>query len=76
MDQTSPTMHNLFAQLGLPSEESDVQDFIETHRPIDSQLSLSEAPFWTESQARFLREQIIQDDDWAPVIDSLNTSLR
>lgn len=67
---------NLFAQLGLPSTEADIQAFITSHWPLDSQVKLSEAPFWTASQAKFLRDQIANDADWAVVVDTLDASLR
>lgn len=67
---------NLFAQLGLPSSDADIQAFIKSHRPLDPQIKLSEAPFWTKAQAKFLQEQIICDADWAAVVDKLNVSLR
>lgn len=76
MDDNLHTIHNLFAQLGLPSSEPEIQQFIERYQPLDSNIVLSEAPFWTDSQAKFLREQITKDADWAPVIDSLNACLR
>jgi len=67
---------NLFAQLGLPSSEADIHAFIQSHRPLDPKIKLSDAPFWTAAQAKFLREQIICDADWAAVVDKLNVSLR
>jgi Protein of unknown function (DUF2789) len=66
----------LFAQLGLPSTDADIKAFIQSHRPLDSNIKLSEAPFWTAAQAKFLRDQLISDADWAAVIDKLNVSLR
>jgi len=69
-------MTNLFDQLGLPSTEEDIQAFIASHRPLDAATKLSEASFWTESQSRFIKEQIKSDADWAVVIDTLDTSLR
>jgi hypothetical protein len=38
-------------------------------------MLLPDAPFWTPSQAGFLREEIIGDADWAQVIDELNVNL-
>ena len=37
--------------------------------------ALSEAAFWTPAQAAFLREEILNDADWAEVIDQLNAEL-
>ncbi len=70
-----PTMHDLFAQLGLDHDEEAVQAFISRHRPLPEQLPLHQAPFWTPAQARFLEEQIKADAEWAPAIDQLNLSL-
>ncbi len=76
MDTILHNVNNLFAQLGLATEESEIQAFIEAHRPLESRIALSQAPFWTVSQARFLREQIANDADWAQVVDKLDVSLR
>jgi hypothetical protein len=75
MDLETPTMHNLFAQLGLPNEEADIQAFVAKHRPIPQDVPLAEAPFWTESQSQFLRETLQGDADWAEVVDQLNVAL-
>jgi hypothetical protein len=69
------TMNNLFAQLGLPSDEAAVEDFIASHRPLESGTALYRAPFWSNSQRTFLKEEIIEDADWAAVIDELNSRL-
>ena len=69
------TMNNLFAQLGLPSDEAGVESFIASHRPLDNGVALYRAPFWSASQREFLKEEIIEDADWAAVIDELNGRL-
>lgn len=68
-------MTSLFDQLGLPSHEDYIQSFIDEHR-LSGEIKLWDADFWTENQAKFLREQIKADADWAVVIDTLDTSLR
>ena len=75
MESSLHTLNNLFAQLGLPSDDAEIDNFIKTHNHLDTNLSLSEAPFWTPSQAAFLREEILKDADWAEVIDQLNAML-
>jgi len=70
------TMSNLFAQLGLPSEQAAVENFIATHRPLENGIALYRAPFWTAAQRDFLKEEIIEDADWSAVIDELNGRLR
>lgn len=39
-------------------------------------MRLEEAPFWTAAQAQLLREERIDDADWAIVVDRLNLALR
>ena len=75
MESTMHTLNNLFAQLGLPSDDAAIESFIKTHNHLPSSLSLSQAPFWTATQAAFLCEEIINDADWAEVIDQLNAML-
>ena len=69
------TMSNLFAQLGLPADEPAIEAFIASHRPLASGTALYRAPFWNASQRAFLKEEIIEDADWAGVIDELNERL-
>ena len=76
METNLHSMGNLFAQLGLPSEPTAIEDFIATHRPLDDGVALYRAPFWSASQRAFLKEEIIEDADWAGVIDDLNGRLR
>lgn len=67
---------SLFAQLGLPSEPEAIEDFIKSHGPLPEKLRLHEAPFWTPAQATFLCDEILEDADWAEVVDNLNVRLR
>lgn len=69
-------MRDLFAQLGLPSSIDEIQQFIESNRPIPAHLPLHEAPFWSPSQAEFLRNNVRSDADWAIVTDALSAALR
>jgi hypothetical protein len=75
MEPTNHTINDLFIQLGLPSEDADIEDFIRTHSHMAGYISLAEAPFWTPAQAAFLREETLKDADWVEVIDQLNTRL-
>ncbi|WP_180683223.1 DUF2789 domain-containing protein [Tepidicella baoligensis] len=74
----SPYHHlgELFAQLGLPDDPASIGQFIESHSPLPDDMPLHEAPFWTEAQRALLREELLEDADWAPVIDQLNVALR
>jgi hypothetical protein len=69
-------LSNLFAQLGQPNDDASIGRFIETHSPLADGVQLHEATFWTPAQAGFLREAILEDADWAEVIDELNNDLR
>lgn len=76
MDQLTPNMTSLFDQLGLPSSPAEIAWFIHCHQPLPLNTRLSDAPFWSPAQAAFIAEKLRADDDWAVVIDKLNTSLR
>ena len=75
MDFATHSLGNLFAQLGLPSEPAAINGFIATHAHLPENLPLADAPFWSPSQAAFLREEILEDADWAEVVDQLNACL-
>ncbi|KQT36721.1 MULTISPECIES: DUF2789 domain-containing protein [unclassified Methylophilus] len=75
MEPTQHTLNNLFAQLGLPASDQEIETFIQTHSHLAGYLTLAEAPYWTPAQAAFLREEILKDADWAEVIDQLNARL-
>lgn len=62
---------DLFRQLGLADEPAAIEQFIRTHRPLPAGVSVCDAPFWTPSQAQFLREAIGRDADWAEPVDVL-----
>ena len=75
MDLTNHSMSDLFSQLGLPNDEADIRAFVASHRPLPGGLRLADAGFWTETQSRFLRDEILEDADWAEVVDQLNLML-
>ena len=70
------TMSDLFAQLGLPDADKEIDSFIHTHRPLPDNLSLDEASFWNDGQSQFIRDAITEDSDWAELVDQLDTRLR
>ena len=74
----SPThsLPSLFKQLGLDNDPVSIDQFIATHSPLKPELHLADAFFWTESQAAFLRDEILDDADWAEVVDQLDVLLR
>jgi len=75
METPLHSLNNLFAQLGLPSDDAAIERFIATHSPLPESVQLPDAPFWTPSQSALLREELSDDADWAPVVDQLNVRL-
>lgn len=76
MDSAYNSMINLFQQLGLPSAPDKIDDFISRHRCLSDDITLDAAPFWTDSQAEFLREAIQNDANWSEAVDQLDARLR
>jgi hypothetical protein len=74
MELTTPTLATLFEQLGLKSDQASIDAFVSQHRLADD-VKLVDAEFWTPQQARFLKEELHEDADWAPVVDELNELL-
>jgi len=66
----------LFAQLGLASDENAIRGFLAAHAPLAQDIALADAPFWSPAQASFLNEQWLANADWAEVIEQLNAALR
>ncbi|MFN3579954.1 MAG: DUF2789 domain-containing protein [Pseudomonas sp.] len=75
METVDKDIHTLFEQLGLPSDTQSIDDFIASHYPLKDDTKLSEAPFWSASQAAFLKEELREDAEWAPIVDELNARL-
>lgn len=76
MEDLIPSMTRLFDQMGLGSEPQFIQSFIAAHKPLPDSVALADAPFWSASQAEFLRSEVAEDTDWAIVIERLNAALR
>lgn len=76
MDTPSHPFHDLFAQLGLPSDGPDIAHFLAMNAPLPGTVLLPDAPFWSSAQATFLREALQQDSDWTQLVDQLSQALR
>ena len=76
MDQSNHRFSELFAQLGLPADDQAIAQFIATHSPLRADIDLADAPFWTPAQATFLKEEKLEDADWAELVDQLDVALR
>ena len=75
MDTSNHTMQALFAQLGLPSSDASIENFIQNNH-LPAGIPLENAAFWSAGQAQFIREAITLDADWAEVVDHLDAQLR
>ena len=76
MELSVHKFRDLFRQLGLPDDSPSIESFIAAHGPLPADVRLADAPFWTLGQSQFLREEILEDADWAELVDSLDASLR
>lgn len=76
MEKPQHSLPALFKQLGLDDDPISIDQFIASHSPLKPDLHLAEAFFWSESQAQFLRDEILEDADWAEVVDQLDVMLR
>ncbi|AZF45426.1 DUF2789 domain-containing protein [Pseudomonas sp. R2-7-07] len=76
MESPVHSLSSLFKQLGLADAPVSIEQFVAVHSPLKPELKLADAFFWTDSQRAFLREEILEDADWAVVVDELNVMLR
>ncbi|MBP6216283.1 MAG: DUF2789 domain-containing protein [Luteimonas sp.] len=74
MDETEPTMTNLFLQLGLDADDAAIARFIGAHQ-LAAGTHLADASFWNDGQRQFLSEQLRADAKWTTIIDQFNESL-
>lgn len=74
MTLVRPRMTHLFEQLGLDASAAGIETFIQEHQ-LHEELTLVDAPYWTEAQRQFLVEKIESDGEWAIIVDQLNESL-
>lgn len=75
MELMKHDLETLFEQLGLDADPESIKTFIDKHGPLPNDVKVSEASFWTPQQARFLKSELIEDAEWAPVVDELNVRL-
>ncbi|RRV05739.1 DUF2789 domain-containing protein [Pseudomonas sp. v388] len=74
MELQARSLADLFAQLGLDSDQASIDAFVASHSLPDD-VKLIDAEFWTPQQSRFLKEELREDADWAPIVDELNVLL-
>ncbi len=76
MPTTQHHFSDLFAQLGLPDDEQSIANFLIVHTTKEKDFRLPDLPFWTPSQAAFLKESLVQDSEWTGLVDQLSSALR
>ncbi|MNP53584.1 hypothetical protein D3C76_1480710 [compost metagenome] len=74
MEQPSHELKTLFDQLGLPSDDKAIDDFIIAH-PLAPEIKLVEADFWSNQHKDLLREWLLADGEEAVLVDQLNVRL-
>lgn len=75
MEESFHSINSLFAQLGVPSDDAAISHFIAVHGPLPSTIKIHDAAFWSPTQAHFLQEAILDDADWADVVEAQNVEL-
>ena len=75
MDMSPHNITTLFQQLGLPSDDDEIDSFCAEHT-LERGIRLVDADFWTVSQSAFLSEALEDDSDWAEIVDQLDVRLR
>jgi len=76
MEHNHTDMSDLFAQLGLSSDEQSIAEFTQNNGGLPAEVKLENADIWTKQQADFLRSALVEDSEWAELIDQLNVMLR
>lgn len=74
LNQYQPSLALLFSQLGLANSAAAIELYVRTHQ-LPAHQSLHEAPFWNRAQRALLISHLVQDDDWAMIVDQLNQQL-
>ena len=64
----------LFEQMGMDGDDAAVEQFIQENQ-LPQSLELSDAPFWSDNQRKFLKDEYRADAGWIEIIDELNTRL-
>ena len=68
------SLNSLFEQMGLDGSDTAIDEFVMEHQ-LSPEIKLVDAPFWSDSQRRFLKEEYTMDAGWIEIIDDLNVRL-
>lgn len=69
-----PTMHDLFDQIGLDSDEESLEAYLIEHH-LEPDEALEDAKFLSEQQIQALTEMRDDDAEWSELIDELDSYL-
>lgn len=72
---TTPTLKDLFCQLGLDASDEGMDYFIYQNKGLPDDVHIEQADFWTDSQRAFIKAELEEDAQWCEVIDQLNAML-
>ncbi|BDX06328.1 DUF2789 family protein [Planctobacterium marinum] len=75
MLNTTPTLKDLFSQLGLDSSDEGMDYFIYQNNGLPEEVHIEDAEFWTDSQRAFIKSELEDDAEWCELIDQLNAML-
>ncbi len=75
MDVSRKNLGTLFGQLGLDNDDAAIDAFILSHATLKTEVPIWAEPFWSASQATFLKEALEEDADWADIVDELSNRL-
>ncbi|WP_340677649.1 DUF2789 family protein [Paraglaciecola sp.] len=76
MEQYHTALSDLFAQLGLSSDQQSMSEFVQKNAGLPAEIKIENADIWTKQQGDFLRTALVEDAEWAELIDQLNVLLR
>ena len=68
------SLNSLFEQMGLDGSDTAIDEFVMEHQ-LSPEIKLVDAPFWSDNQRRFLKEEYTMDAGWIEIIDDLNVRL-
>lgn len=74
METNQHDLSNLFRQLGYSGEAEDIDLFLARNR-LAKGVALTDAVFWSPSQAHFLKSALVDDSDWCEAVDELSVRL-
>lgn len=75
MLNSTPTMKDLFSQLGLDSSDEGIDYFIYQNKGLPENMHIEDADIWTDAQRNFIKAELEEDAEWCELIDQLNVML-